>query len=703
MYYTQVRKISVTWLVLAIIVGLVGGFYPGSINSVNAATAKPVSKTVVKKPATTKKVVSTKKPATTFKQIKKFTSANDFKNYVMKGLALQSNSYSMGRMNFSQTTAEVALSAAPTINAISESDLGLSSGAKTGLAMSPNPASDYSSTNVQVLGIDEPDIIKNNGKEIFYSTWSVTPVVKPDSSSSLAVARPDYWRQSGETKVINAFPPEDLKMITTIDLKGDLLLSGNNLAVFTYDKIVGYDITDRTNPKAKWTIKYENNNRLVGARLYQGKIYFVTRQDINVENPCPIRPLSVNGMTTEIVCANIYHPTAFAPVSNVFSVFSLDMNTGAVLNKNSFVGTDSYQSVLYFSPNAIYVTYYTAGSVFERNYLFLTENADMLPAGIVEKLKKLRGYDISDQAKLYEMEYLLQTWAYSLDQNSNKDAKLKLENDLNNRVDKFYARHLREFEKTGIVKIGLDGLQVVAVGEVPGQLLNQFSLDEYGGNLRAAVTVGQRGMLIFDNWNSQNTRNDVYVLNGSMQTVGSVKDLGKTERIYSARFVGDRGYLVTFRQTDPFYVLDLSVPNKPVVKGELKIPGYSSYLHPLGEHRVLGIGKEDNKVKVSLFDASDPANPTELSKYILNEYWSEAINNHHAFLSDSRHQVFFLPGSQGGYIFSYANGELKLSKAVSDINPTRALYMDNYLYIVAEDKMVVLNELTWEKVNEYSF
>ena len=85
--------------------------------------------------------------------------------------------------------------------------------------------------------------------------------------------------------------------------------------------------------------------------------------------------------------------------------------------------------------------------------------------------------------------------------------------------------------------------------------------------------------------------------------------MGKDERIYSARFIGDKGYLVTFKQVDPFYVLDLSNPKKPEIKGELKIPGYSSYLHPISDDLILGIGKEGSVVKVSLFDVSDPTNP----------------------------------------------------------------------------------------------
>ncbi len=144
-----------------------------------------------------------------------------------------------------------------------------------------------------------------------------------------------------------------------------------------------------------------------------------------------------------------------------------------------------------------------------------------------------------------------------------------------------------------------------------------------------------------------------------------MENLGLAERIYSARFYGDRGYLVTFRQTDPFYVLDLSVPQEPKLKGELKIPGFSSYLEELEDNLVLGVGRENFKVKVSLFDVSDPSNPIELDKYLLDEGWSEVLDNHRAFLKDERHKIFFLPSHKNGYVFSYADKKLKLEKEVS--------------------------------------
>jgi hypothetical protein len=171
-----------------------------------------------------------------------------------------------------------------------------------------------------------------------------------------------------------------------------------------------------------------------------------------------------------------------------------------------------------------------------------------------------------------------------------------------------------------------------ASGQVPGELLNQFSLSEYNGVLRAATT-GQSG---------HSTQSHVTVLQtraGRLEKIGQVSGLGQGERIYAVRFIEDRGYVVTFRQTDPLYSLDLSDPARPRVRGELKIRGYSAYLHPVGEHELLGIGQDatadgvQRGTQLSLFDVSDPAAPALLSKLALGaDTSSEAEYDHHAFL-----------------------------------------------------------------------
>lgn len=190
--------------------------------------------------------------------------------------------------------------------------------------------------------------------------------------------------------------------------------------------------------------------------------------------------------------------------------------------------------------------------------------------------------------------------------------------------------HIHLFET-----IGHSAPRYVASGEVTGFLLNQFAMDEHDGRLRVASTTAPVGW-----WSSDDSESLVTVLEADgteLVEVGRVDGLGLTEQIYSVRFMGDVGYVVTFRQTDPLYVVDLSDPTAPRVAGELKIPGYSAYLHPVGEGRILGLGQDADETgrvtgtQLSLFDVSDPANPVRLDTVTMEGGWSQAESDHHAF------------------------------------------------------------------------
>ncbi len=203
----------------------------------------------------------------------------------------------------------------------------------------------------------------------------------------------------------------------------------------------------------------------------------------------------------------------------------------------------------------------------------------------------------------------------------------------------------------------------LATGEVEGTLLNQFAMDEHDGRLRVATTtepvwgpVGGPADGTVDavpqsaeNWGRTPARTParavrresfVTVLEQSgdrLVRVGRVGGLGPEESIRSVRFLGPVGYVVTFRQTDPLYVVDLSDPKAPRVAGELKIPGYSAYLHPVGPGLVLGVGRDGTRsgqilgLQMSLFDVSDPARPRRVSQVALPGSWSDAEGDHHAF------------------------------------------------------------------------
>jgi uncharacterized secreted protein with C-terminal beta-propeller domain len=565
-----------------------------------------------------------------------------------------------------------------------------------GASLNKPAPSRVSETTVQVKGIDEPDIVKTDGQNIYFSKETLRDIIFLEKIPS-----PEQIRhkpvESGKTNIIKAFPLTELDLKGSIDKNGELLLLKDKkiLIVFVGQEIIGYDVANTESPQKKWDVKLEDNTSLVGARLYQDKVYLVTRSYINSDKPCPIQPLSVNGTAASIICPAIYHPNKIIPVDVTFTAFLIEPLTGAVEKNVSFVGSAS-DSVLYMSPNAIYITYFYQDNYSVLISKFLKEKGTgLLPDAILAKIEKLNDYDISELAKQVEIQYLLEQYQNSLSQ----DERLKLENEFNNRLTAYYQENKRQLEKTGVVKIGIEDLTITATGVVPGYPLNQFALDEYQNNLRLAITVGERGIPLGFSGRSQSA-NDIYVLDKDLKVIGSVLDLGLTERIYSVRFIGNRGYVVTFRQTDPFYVLDLSEPTRPQLKGELKIPGYSAYLEPITEDKILGVGQEQSQVKVSLFDVTDAEKPTELDKYLLKDYWSEVLSNHHAFLLDNKHLVFFLPGGQGGYIFSYKNDKLELVKTISDTLVKRAVYIDDYLYVLSRDKIVVFDENNWKKIKE---
>ena len=182
---------------------------------------------------------------------------------------------------------------------------------------------------------------------------------------------------------------------------------------------------------------------------------------------------------------------------------------------------------------------------------------------------------------------------------------------------------------TTLYKFNLDESQILlqCKGEVKGDLNNQFSMDEYNGNLRIATT---------DGWDDD-SENQLYILDENLKEIGKIENLAKGEKIYSVRFVGKIGYIVTFKQIDPLFVVDLSDPTSPEVKGELKIPGYSSYLHPYDENHIIGIGYNtkttlsggvtNKNMKMSMFDVSDLENPKEMFGIDIGESYtySESI------------------------------------------------------------------------------
>lgn len=192
-------------------------------------------------------------------------------------------------------------------------------------------------------------------------------------------------------------------------------------------------------------------------------------------------------------------------------------------------------------------------------------------------------------------------------------------------------------------------LSVKTQGRIKGYLKNNFSIDEYEGYLRVVTTVEN-----YDDYEFT-TYNNLYVLDKSLKEAGKIEKLAKDEIIYSARFMGDVGYFVTFRQVDPLFSVDLSNPKKPKIIGKLKIPGFSTYLHFYGDNLLFGIGKEADEntgatlgLKLSMFDISDPSNVKEVHKLYLGDYTeSEALDQYKEILvNDNKNIIGF---SYSGY------------------------------------------------------
>jgi uncharacterized secreted protein with C-terminal beta-propeller domain len=314
-----------------------------------------------------------------------------------------------------------------------------------------------------------------------------------------------------------------------------------------------------------------------------------------------------------------------------------------------------------------------------------------------------------------------------------------------------YPMEADEFERTTIHRISIENESITfeATGVVPGSVLNQFSMDEYNGYFRIATTVGQ----VSRTFAQATSTNNVYVLDMDLNVVGELEDLAPGEEIYSARFMGDRGYIVTFRKIDPLFVIDLTEPTNPKVLGQLKVTGYSDYLHPYDENHLIGIGKETEAaeegdfawyqgVKISLFDVSDVSNPVEVAKYEIGDRGTDSpvLDDHKALLFDKARNLLVIPvlvaeidpNDFDGEVPDWAHGEFVWQGAyVFDISPDgierrgeithlddsddllksgyrfysgysveRSLYIDDVLYTISAMKIKMNNLETLTEVNE---
>jgi len=511
------------------------------------------------------------------------------------------------------------------------------------LAAEAKAAPAHSTTNIQVAGVDEGDIVKTDGEYL-------------------------YVVSDGNIYILRAYPPEQAKVLSKIALNGtysaEIYVNGDRLVVlgstypspsvrtvaytevapYVYTEEVSvkvYDISDRALPVLRRTIAL--SGILSSSRMISDYVYAVVNQPA-------VRP-SGNEADFEIVMPRILAGNAskevkpteirYVDVPDVFYHFTVVIAVNVINDAQE----PTYESFLTGATTCMYVS--------QSNMYLTVPNTNV--------------------------------WIMPLEVGEVK-------------------------EETLIYRVELNGEKIafVAQGNVSGYVLNQFSMDEYKGFFRIATT----------SWGDGASVNNLFVLDMSLNSVGRLSNIAKGERIYSARFMSDRCYLVTFRQVDPFFVIDLSNPAEPKVLGYLKIPGFSGYLHPYDENHIIGVGKQDNNVKLSLFDVTDVSAPAETHKFIVQGEWSDStvLTDHKAFLFDKSKQLLAFPVSigwigvtadeyhtkgfwQGAYVFdiSLSNGFVLRGKVThledgidlwdGRYSVTRALYIENVFYTVSGMKV----------------
>ncbi len=263
------------------------------------------------------------------------------------------------------------------------------------------------------------------------------------------------------------------------------------------------------------------------------------------------------------------------------------------------------------------------------------------------------------------------------------------------------------------IDLGDDGVELAAVGEVPGSALNQFSMDEDDGQFRIVTTSGGGG------WGWGSFTNQLFIMEQTderLEVVGSLEGFAPDERVYSARFIGDRAYVVTFRNTDPLFTFDLADPTAPRLVGELIIPGFSTYLHPYDEDHLIALGRhvdwnEPLALQLAMFDVTDLANPQRTHVYSFGtnqwgEFWaegSEAERDHHAFSFFAGYDVVALPVSHGAWFGEYSDapaglevldvsldtGFTMLGRIEHQTDVRRSLRIGEMLYSVSTDQVKV--------------
>jgi uncharacterized secreted protein with C-terminal beta-propeller domain len=647
--------------------------------------------------------------------------------------------------------------------------------------LSSGGASTYSQTNVQVEGVDEADIVKNDGKYIYVAT-------RGNAYYGGRYMAPSYYRsQTGSVSIVEAYPPQSMKVVSKIEIEGTvegMFVNGNKLVVFGttylsdvppappsygiacencimppyYSQNFGYmrvyDISDRASPKLLKNIEAKGN--YLESRMIGSKVYAIFTDYVNNAYPVPL--YRVDGTAKEVLPADVQYIDTPDSYNNYNIFLSLDLSDLSKQENRKILLMGNSQDV-YVSMDNIYLTYTGYGGYYPQYKYYDQVYGTFFSNELRENLSKIDAKNISDWRKDNLKSQAVQDFITTKIYDASQAAQLGLDSSQVNEL----ARKLSDIvqadyekmpyyasERTGISKISLNGFSYLGNAEVPGHIVDQFSMDESNGYFRIATTsrvykpADDRCMAMRCG-GTTTTSSNMFVLDSSLKEVGKIEGIAPGESIYSVRFMGSRAYMVTFKKVDPFFVVDLSTPSAPKLLGKLKIPGYSTYLHPYDENYIIGLGKgavaaEEGDfawyqgVKLSLFDVRDPENPKEVAKYEIGDRGTDsyALHEHKAFLFSREKNLLVLPvllaeideskypsgvdaNTYGDYVFqgAYAfrvtpESGFTLMGTVSHVDDDslgksgdyywsgasvkRSLYMDDYLYTVS-DMYVKANQL----------
>ena len=481
-------------------------------------------------------------------------------------------------------------------------------------------ANDASGTNLQEAGVDEADILKHNGKSVFYVTK------KNGLRNTISIGSFEELSKEEDAKVLNQISLGN-KRIDSFYLVQDRLVVLSSAMDILKNIIDVFDVSNIENVQK--VAEYKIDGWLKNSRVIGDNLYLITSFQPQYDIEYPREYLTPSQECKEYVDGNADYAQIETSVLDKYAdCYHINKEDGRYFRIDYDEPRISITDLLpEINGNELITPQRLYASAKQQQSTTITT---------------ISNFSIADARYLKSTSFIGER---SIEYASSKSLYL-----VSNGYPHFYDFNNYKSRAT-LYKFNFDeDISYQAAGSVYGTALNQFSLSEYDDVLRIATTEGF-------SWGNTGTNNTLYTLkekDGLLSIEGLLSGLGKEgETIKSVRFMGKRAYLVTFRTTDPLYSIDLSNPKEPIAMGKLEVNGYSAYLHPIGEDKLLGVGVDTNSegrrlgVKIELFDISDFAHPSSLDSIVLEENsYSELENNHKALAYRASDNLFAFPYSK---------------------------------------------------------